>query len=272
MIDDYLFKNVLLLTDFSDYSRNAIMYTINALGNRSNYKLLNCYFCRTSASTFIDINEKVYEESTYLLKEEKMWIENQFPEFQLDIEMVSKFGRPADVVKEDLLNDIDLVVVGGKGGGKLERFFAGSVTKGLIPNLDVPLLMVPIGADYHSIEKATLANDLKYMSKDSNMAVIRALKGHFNCEITSLSIRPKGWEPNPVEMRLLDRLNERKFIQNNYIVEDDNTSSALITFCFDHQVDLLIVISRKRGFFQRIFGNSISRELMNQAIMPVLVL
>ncbi|NOQ74937.1 MAG: hypothetical protein GQ574_23190 [Crocinitomix sp.] len=266
-----IFNRVLLLTDFSDYSRNAVMYAINALGNRSSYVLLNSYNCRTSASTFIDINEIAHKESEYQLKEEMTWVINQFPDIELDIVFDCQQGKPVNVVKK-YWEDADLVVMGAKGTSKSDKFLNGSTFDSVLNGLHCPILCIPIGADYRMMEKVALANDLKYMSKESNMAVIRALKGYFNCDITSLSMQPRGWTPSKEESRLMELLNKRKFLKNVHIVENDNTSEALLTFCFNHQIDLLVVISRSRGFFGRIFKKNISQNLISQTVMPVLVL
>ena len=272
MLGNSIFKNVLLLTDFSDSSRNAIKYAVKALGSKSSYTLLNCYFCRTSASTFIDINEMVHEESEYLLKKEQKWIADEFPDLDLNVELYSKYGRPVDVVKEYLNDGIDLIVLGSKGRSKMENFFVGSSVSSIIPKVNVPVLCVPLEASYGAIDKVALANDLTSISKESNLTVVRSLKNLFKCDIVSLSVRPHGWEPNKEEFEVLDRLSERKFIKNVSIVEDADTSTALITYCFQNKMDLLVVISKSRGFFQRLFKRSISQEVLGQAEMPVLIL
>jgi len=55
-------------------------------------------------------------------------------------------------------------------------------------------------------------------------------------------------------------------------IEDNDVEKGILKFVNDNNIDLLAVISRKRGFFERLFHKSISKKLAMHANVPILIL
>src|SRR5690606_26981646 len=55
-------------------------------------------------------------------------------------------------------------------------------------------------------------------------------------------------------------------------VDGSNIADEVTKFCKEKNADLLVVLPKHTGFFDRLFHKSVSKELVEQAKMPILSL
>ncbi len=137
-------KNILVATDFSKHSKQALTKAID-LADQANAKLnlLHVYHVPTGYSK----TGKSFEEFAHIMKENA---QKDCAEFLSDIDLKGIEINPVYVLADSdddyehiitsaNASKADLIVVGAKGRTNLSAFFVGSVTEKLINFSDIPL-------------------------------------------------------------------------------------------------------------------------------------
>jgi len=265
------FKIIYLLTDFSDHARNAANYAIDAFGEDVQYVLINSYIVRTSAATLIDIEDIAHQESLVQLKEEEKVLKAKFP--NLKLETISKYGTPVDVINlylEDL--PADLIVVGSKGISKLDEILIGSVTTSIMRGVHRPVLAVPLKAKYEKMDRIVLASDLVNANKPQVLGMMKSLKNTFGSHVSGATVKMDNKELSSEEEQLLSKLESIESLDEISVIRDSNISKGLMDYCDQSRADMLVVVAKHTSFFKRFFHKSITKELVNHEVLPILVL
>ncbi len=140
-----LYKKILIATDGSEYTKNAVDYGID-LAKSTGAKLSAIYVVDTAAFASIPM-DAAWESMYELLKQEgdlaiKYVADNAEAE-GLEIEGNLIEGHPADeIIKYSEKNSISLIVMGTLGKSGLDRFLLGSVAEKVVRNSKIPVLVV----------------------------------------------------------------------------------------------------------------------------------
>lgn len=137
-------KNILVATDFSKYSKDALIKAINLAENaNAKINLLHVYHVPNGYSK----TGKSFEEFAQIMKENA---QKDCVEFLADIDskdvginsvfVLADFDDDYEhIITSANVSNADLIVVGAKGRTNLSAFFVGSVTEKLIHSSDIPL-------------------------------------------------------------------------------------------------------------------------------------
>ena len=265
------FKTIYLLTDFSDHAKNAADYAISAFGMEVNYVLINAYLVRTSAATLIDIEEIAHQESLEQLKDEESRIRDKFSLVKLD--SVSKNGTPVDTINQlNEIDPVDIVVVGSKGISRLDEILIGSVTTSIMRGVHKPVLSVPLKAKYTKMDQLVMASDLQNANKANVVKTVGKFKSFFQTHVTAATVKMDSADFSDSEQKLMTELENVGPLDEIAVINDQNISKGLMDYCDKVDADLLIVVAKHTSFFKRFFHKSITKELVNHEILPILVL
>ncbi len=140
-----LYKKILISTDGSEYTKNAVEYGIE-LAKNTEAKLYAIYVVDTAAFASIPM-DAAWESMYELLKQEgdeatKYVAEKALAE-GLDIERLTVEGHPAEeIIKYAEKNSVDVIVMGTLGKTGLDRFLLGSVAEKVVRTSKIPVLVV----------------------------------------------------------------------------------------------------------------------------------
>ncbi|NJD76015.1 MAG: universal stress protein [Candidatus Methanoperedens sp.] len=140
-----LYKKILISTDGSEYTKNAVEYGIE-LAKSTEAKLYTIYVVDTAAFASIPM-DAAWESMYELLKQEgdeatKYVAEKALAE-GLDIERLTVEGHPAEeIIKYAEQNSVDVIVMGTLGKTGLDRFLLGSVAEKVVRTSKIPVLVV----------------------------------------------------------------------------------------------------------------------------------
>jgi nucleotide-binding universal stress UspA family protein len=135
-------KNILIATDFSKHSNDAIHYVINLvqrLHDSCHILLVNSYLIPsdTEKDRMIEVNDKLRTESQNLLKKEKRIVSNLIKSKNITIETISQIGSLHNVILNLIdIKHINLVVIGSCATEQLSI-----ITRGLKGAQHPPLLV-----------------------------------------------------------------------------------------------------------------------------------
>ncbi len=267
------FKRIYLLTDFSEHSRNAAKYAIDAFGLSVDYFLINTFSVRSGAATLIDIEELAHQESLDDLKREVEKLQLYVGNVDFKIDYFSKNGATVDGINNLLVDfPAELIVVGSKGMSKLDDFLIGSVSASIMRGVKKPVLAVPISAKYAQMDRVVLASDLLNSSKPAVIDMLKMLKNKFHAFVSSVTVRQNEEPLNNEENALLAALSTTEFIDSVEVLREANVSKSLMDYCKTNSADMLVIVAKHTSFFKRFFHKSVTKELVNHEILPILVL
>ncbi|MFQ6055600.1 MAG: universal stress protein [Methanosarcinales archaeon] len=140
-----LYKNILIATDGSEYTKKAIKYGVE-IAKLSESKIYAIYVVDTTAFASISMDaalENMYE----LLHQEGDAATKYIEELAIDAGVaVERFildGNPAEeIVNFANNNSIDLIVMGTMGKSGLDRFLLGSVAEKVTRTSSIPVMVV----------------------------------------------------------------------------------------------------------------------------------
>ena len=277
-------KNILVPVDFSDASFNAINYAA-FLANAFNARitLVHAY---TDTSAFDErANTKVYDSQEELEAANEKFLKKEIDgiarKFTVKTEGLVMKGKPVNVIGEvaEKINP-GIIVMGMKGKGESNSRF-GSTTTRMIAKTSIPLLIIPKNAGYKTIDAITLASDFNDEKLPFNFLILEELIKKFNPFIEILNVRGKKDPKLTAEVKLLAVIVAGKMStdlagdKHNYsfnIIEKDNIEEGINKFIKKHPTDLLVMVARKRGYTNKIFGPSHTKIMTKETKIPLLVL
>ncbi|PVW15872.1 universal stress protein [Marixanthomonas spongiae] len=149
--------NILLPTDFSENSKNAIRYALEFFkGKASTFYLLNVQ--KTSEYVTADVLSAPLESSVYdaVMADNKATIDHIIADYEAayknepyHFKGIVDFDTLPEAISQTVSShNIDLVVMGSNGATGSKEAFFGSNTLKVIRQVDFPLLIVPEGYTY----------------------------------------------------------------------------------------------------------------------------
>lgn len=269
-------KKILVPTDFSEHAQKALDFAVFiAQRSGASLTLLHAYHIPYRTSESMMASSKIYEalkeDSEKNLADLQAKIKKAHP--QVEVDTVSHRGD----VKNFITNKagaFDLIVMGTKGSSDFENVVFGSTTAAVLNNAPCPVLAVPAQARVSQINRLAYASN--YESHD--IEVIEKLREFtliFGAEIHIVHfvepefddfeelIRYRGFEIVIKEKIAYPHLYVHK-------VAADDFNKGLSNFATKEQIDLLVMLTHKRSFLEKLFLPSLTKEIVMQSPIPVL--
>jgi len=268
-------KTVLMLTNFSEASRKAIigyMKIHSQLKSDSKFGLLNVHSTpKTGQSQLLKIDDILEQYSLQDLKREKHLIDQIDGLDKLDIDLISGKGDLVKVINQ--LNEkrpIDLIVLGSKGSNNLKQLILGSNTDRVVRLSKCPVLVIPENIDFKAPTKIVFATDLKDCRFEKHFERLTKIIRFFGSELLILNVyketKPDGQLfEELMDIHLKDIPHTFHFIQNN------DPAKGINNFITEKQADMLALIERPGNLLVKLFHHSVTNQLALSAEMPLLV-
>ncbi len=140
-----LFKKILIATDGSEYTKNAVDYGID-LAKNTGAELHAIYVVDTAAFASIPMDaawESMYELLRQEGDEATKYVADKAEVLGLEVDRNTIEGHPADeIIKYAENNSMSIIVMGTLGKSGLDRFLLGSVAEKVVRNSKIPVLVV----------------------------------------------------------------------------------------------------------------------------------
>jgi len=273
-------KTILVPTDFSSTAKNAAMYAIN-FAKQLKYEriiLYNAY--QAPLTTDPDIAMINTVDITELEKSSKTNLENfkmllkPYCDASVTLDIISEYGAVTyDINEICKSNEVDFIVMGVTGVGKVEETLIGSFAIDVARRSEVPVIIVPPDATFTKIEEVMLACDFSKVVETTPVESIKKLLDASEAKLFVVNIDHNNKRFNadtPFESLMLDTLlydykPEYRFIDDPDFVEGINKAAL------DKQVDLIITIPKKMGWFEGLFKKSRTKMLAYHSHVPLMV-
>ncbi|TBN04351.1 universal stress protein [Hyunsoonleella flava] len=272
-------KNILLLTDFSECSINAMHYALQLLkGNVCNFYVLHVQRSSSYASDDLILSrDSIYDA---IIKKSKLKLMKLVNKFKNEIEdenyiykIVVDFDSLTDAIKQmKASKEIDLIVMGTNGVTGAKEVIFGSNTINVIRKIDCSTLVIPEEFEYRIPKEVLLPLDLNDSLSSSAFAHVLEFVNRFSNALHFLRINPSN-EDSEEERIDNEQLNySLKEINHKYhSIKSVPMHYAVSTYVQTNAIDILILLVQKETLFERFFTGSSTTQISNKIDVPLLI-
>jgi len=275
-------KNILLPTDFSKNSLNAIHYAIELFKNNScNFYLLNVFkipyftnevLLENDSMQLAKIENDLFESSQKGLKNLIKKLDNN-PKHNFTT--LSEYNFFINSVKNTLKNkDIDLIVMGTKGATGAKEIFMGSNTGDVIMKTQCDVLAIPENASFEKPTEIAFPTDYEISYQKEEFKLLINIANTNNSKLRIVHFQNKN------ALNEEQRLNKKRLL---HIFKNldfrfhtlTSTDFEIALNCFTQSrgnINMIAIIAKHYNFFQRLFFKPKVEELSFHTTIPLLVL
>ncbi|GAA4884425.1 universal stress protein [Flaviramulus aquimarinus] len=275
-------KKILLPTDFSENSWNAISYALQLFKKETcEFYLLNTYTPVIYHVEYVLVEpaqfgmvDAVKNESLRQLNELKDKIKKSYKNSNHSFEIISSFNTLITEIKEIVeKKSIDYVVMGTKGATGAKEVLFGSNTVHVFKNVKCPIIAIPDGFSFETPHEVLFPTDYEIDYKDHHIKPIINITSHFNTRVNILNVS-YGYDLSEKQEENKQNL-ENYFKKTAYLfhsVSNQNVPEAITNFQLKARVNLLVMINNKHSFFENLFFKSTINQIGFHLNIPFLVI
>ncbi|MBW2962060.1 universal stress protein [Mesonia aestuariivivens] len=269
--------NILMPTDFSENSWNAISYALSFFKNVYS----NFYFVHVNSPEWEQKNENLsptlvasknatvaFQHLLERLGKEKL---NKKHQFFTSIES----GHFVDTLRAHVSErEIDFIVMGTQGASGYQEATVGSHSTEVITRVKCPVLVIPENATYREPRHITFPTDFNISYKNK---VIHTLKQvcHFNesaLNVLYLSKKSEDLTERQESNRVYLKEQLMEIEHGFHFTRNDTLEEAVESFVTSHDTQMITMMAKNLNFFQHILFHPLAHRISYHKEVPFLVL
>ncbi|ARV15838.1 universal stress protein [Polaribacter sp. SA4-12] len=271
-------KNILLPTDFSDNSWNAIQYAIELFKDeKCNFFLLNTYtpmIYNLEYTSRFGLVEVMRDISKKNINDIQQRIESKFKNPNHNYNQISSFNTLTNEIQQlHEGNVMDLIVMGTKGATGLGEILFGSNTVHVIKSAKCPVLAIPSDFIFEPPNEILFPSDYDVSFNENRVKQIIDIAVTHNSRINILNVSD-GYELSDEQEENKQKL--AKLFKNVthlfHSVNNESVTGAISEFQLSRQINLLVMINNKHSFFENLFFKSKINQIGFHLNTPFLVI
>jgi len=276
-------KNILLPTDFSENSWNAIKYALELYNETPcNFYLLHVTLIPYPTTGDYPIMPSADIVDKTILQQAKKGLKkllqkiNKLPKnSKHHFYTLSSYNSFIDAVKTHIEEkNIDLIIMGTKGASGLKEVIIGSNTADLILKVKHPVLIIPEKATYKTPKEIAFPTDYNIFYLPKILDSINEIAKMHDAIIRILHVVNKN------EKLTEDQLENKEFLNNFFIDEkhsfhritNKKVENGVQCFVESRDIDMIIMVAKNLNLFQRILFKPTVEEISYHTEIPFLVL
>jgi len=275
-------KKILLPTDFSENSINAIHYALELFQNEAcEFHILNVQ----KVSSFISDDLMAMHSSNILydalISNSKKRIEllinnietnysNALHEFSSNVD----YDNFVDAINQNIsANQIEIIVMGTRGDAKLDKRIFGSNTIRVIQRCNCPVVAIPNNYRYSQIKEVAFPSNYYTAFNPNDLSVLINLAEDNDYTVHAIHVKDSDHLTDFQE-------NNRAFldacftnINHSFInLEKGDLFKSITSHVLYHNIGLLVMMIRKHSFWERLFTTHPVESFAFDLKVPFLVL
>ncbi|HBX63536.1 MULTISPECIES: universal stress protein [Empedobacter] len=271
-------KKILFPTDFSETANNAFLYALNlAKSIDAQVYVLHVYeLPMITGSLSAGLIQNVYETvelgsfdnfKDNIPQLRQIAVENDLNE--IPIKFILEEGNFLYILREIIGEEsVDFVVMGTDGNSGIEKMLFGSNTINAITSMKVPILSIPHGMSFKGFKNIGFTTVFDQKDKDALKYLIEIANRH-HAKIHCMHVSKDGKFNQQAMKDWQDQFAGDPIVFEVY--HDADPVNAVLDFIKEKQIDLLTVVSRNKGFFDKIFSPGFTKKIANKNITPLFV-
>ena len=276
-------KHILLPTDFSKNSWNAISYAVNLFKDEvCTFHLLNAYTPIIYNVEYVlgypaqfGLGDAIRNASQLQLAELKTKILTDIGENpKHSIETIARFNTLISGIKEFIETiPTDLIVMGTQGATGAKEVLFGSNTVQVFKEVKCPILAIPSDFDFEAPQEILFPTDLEVNYSTSRIQLLKEIAHSHHARVNSMHVS-SGEDLTTVQEENKLQL-ETLFKDTAYIYHDIQSmdiTDAINTYQIKTKANLLVMINNKHSFFENLFFKSTINQIGFHLNVPFLVI
>jgi|SRR5690554_1916037 len=271
-------NKILVPTDFSEGAFNALEYALHfARMLNFSVEVVHAYNMPATRSTIIvDLTEIIATSAQEELDVLQTRVSGLAIAKDIPINFRKEHGTVVDMVNRVSREPgVEFAVMGTQGATGATDRWLGTNAMSAARFVEDPLMIIPANHTYKNIDHILFATDLKLSGNEGHMKFLALIAEKSNAKIEFLHIRKQGENVDDKNLAEYQNQLNRTFGENR----------SRIAYLFDNEIDkgieeaieskrpeLLVVVRHNYGFFEGLFKNSLSKQLIAESKMPILVL
>lgn len=269
-------KTILVPTDFSEHAEYALRVAAQiARKNNSEIILLHMLELPHQAGDAIgsghNIPEIMFFKNKAITNLEEL-MEVDYLE-GISVSEIVQFEKAFEgILTVSKKNNVDFIVMGSHGASGFQEMFIGSNTEKVVRHSEVPVLVIKNKTDEFLAENFVFASNFSEEIKKPFKQLVGFAKS-FNSHLNLVMINtPNSFRPTHVSEKIMsDFIKEFDYDNHSlHIYNDANVEKGVLNFSNKAKADLIGMCTHGRTGFAHFFNGSVSEDLVNHAVRPVI--
>ncbi|MBP2831479.1 universal stress protein [Aquimarina sp. U1-2] len=273
--------NILIPTDFSENSWNAIVYGLLF------FKNIQCrfYILHVSGYEKTDNATVSHPKNNFLdqiMKNDKEKLQRLLDRIeQLPINNNHRFFTSNDYIffidsikKQIEEKSIDFIVMGSRGGSGHKKITVGSNTADVITKVKCPVMVIPEKAVYKKPREIAFPTDYNLQYKDRVLHTIAKVLQINDAALRVLHIARKKQELSKLQKenrRFLHAYLHKASDLSFHFLSNSNIEEAMQSFVESSHIDMITMVAKNLNFFQHILFYPTIEKINYHTHVPFLV-
>ena len=269
-------KKILVPTDFSEYAYYALKVAAQiAKKNDGEIILLHMLELPHQAGDAIgsghDIPEIMLFKNAAIKRLEDLMDDECLDGLKVSqvIQFELAFNGIMNISKK---NHVDLIVMGSHGASGFKEMFIGSNAEKVVRFSEIPVLVLKRDEGIFNVDHFVFASDFSDEVRKPFQKVVE-FANKFNAELHLVMINtPSSFKPthiaNEIMSNFVSNYSINKF--STHIYNDTNVENGILNFANHVDADLIGMSTHGRRGLSHFFNGSISEDLVNHALRPVI--
>ncbi|WP_439152275.1 universal stress protein [Winogradskyella sp.] len=272
---------ILVPIDFSNCSKNALIYTIQIANEISaNIQVLNVSSIDTSkvdnsVSSSVAIDEQISLARRRLSKYVQKVTENihstlaEMPSIQTSI----KIGRIEDTIRDVAVKiEASYIIMGTQGENSTLDKYLGSVASNVLNNAPCPVMVIPENTEFE--KKVVMVYATNFLDADpyeiwKAIKLFKPLQPQIKC--VHFNEKQVFVEDKIKELETYFAETAPELEAQIYSLPVKDKVKDLNDFIEEHNINMLVMYKPKRSFFESIFHKSYTQKMAKHTNIPLLV-
>ncbi|OBX27229.1 nucleotide-binding universal stress UspA family protein [Gelidibacter algens] len=277
-------KNVLLPTDFSENSLNAIKYALRLFEETA----CNFYLLHVIKSSAIGINDSPYLVSTAQI--EDVYTQTAKARLRDTLNHIStklstskkhKFYTVTDhnflvesIRQQVSEKKINMIVMGTKGATGLKKIIVGSNTGDVITKVHCNTLVVPENAKFKTLKEVAFPTDFSMLYNINILQPVVNITEKHGAAIRILNISKKDAVLNNDQNKNKELLEDyfSNLDHSFHFLTNKKVEDAVQCFVESRNIDMIVMVAKNLNYFQHILFHSKIEKISYHTDVPFLVL
>lgn len=277
-------KNVLIPTDFSKGSWNAINYALRFFENTS----CNFYFLHVVRQVSLNGGETVVIPTTDVI--DKVYLKPPIKKLQNIITKIkatsynqkhrlfalTDYDYFVDSIRKHVKEKkIDFIVMGTKGAAGIKKLLIGSNTADIITKVKCATLVIPEKAKFKVPDEIAFPTDFSMFYPIDSLHPLLEILGRYNSAIRVLHVKNKKTEQLSFEQIANREFLKDYFISNSlsfHYLTNRHLDDAIECFVNSRDIQMIVMVAKNLNYFQQILFKPAVEEVTYHTEIPFLVL
>ncbi len=273
-------KNILLLTDFSKNSINAMRYALQLFKD----DVCNFYVLHVEISTsymsddlMLTGNQSIYDalvkKSKHKLAKLITRLESEFKNENFNFEIIVDHDILTDAINQVITSKaIDLIVMGTNGVTGAKEAVFGSNTINIVRKVDCSTLVIPEDFKYRTPQEILLPLDTFDTLNGTAFTDLLTFSNRYCKKLHILRIKTNNEDCTEA---LKDQDHIHYFLKKTnyeyYIVNNIPMEHVVNCYTQTHPIDFTALLVQKESFFERFFIGSPTTKISDKMRAPLLI-